>query len=454
MTDYDLAVIGSGPGGYVAALYAAAHGLRVCVVEKGLLGGTCLNAGCIPTKTMLHSAELVSRIRESSHHGVDVPSHTVNFKRIIERRDDVVFKLRAGIEALFRARKIALVKGTAALASPNTLRIDGSADIRARNVIIAAGSVPARLPAVEFDETSVLTSDGILKMNVLPKSLAIIGGGIVGCEFASLFNDLGVSVTVIELLDRLIPTQSRETAKKLEAIFRKKGISVMTSSRVASVTKGPAVTISLGGGATAEAEKALIAVGRRPATEGLGLESLGIKTENGRIAVDGSLRTSVASVFAIGDCVEGPQLAHKASYDGMVACDNILGNERKADYSSVPSCVYTDPEIAIVGLTEEEARERHPDAKIAKFHYLSSGKAFLMGRHEGFIKLIGNSKHAILGVEIMGEGACELISEAVLAKSSNLTIDDLARAVHPHPSISEIFQEAAHIFRGKAIHSI
>lgn len=454
MKSYDLAIVGSGPGGYVAGLYASRHKLSVCVIEKDLVGGTCLNRGCIPTKVMINSASLLSRIRESSQHGIDVKGYDVNFHKIISRKDEVVSRLRGGIETLFRANHIDFMKGTAKLTSPDTIKIDGQDTVKARFIIIATGSRAMELANIKFNEVDVLSSDGILNIREVPKSLAIIGGGVIGCEFASLFNAFGAKVTIIELLDRLIATQSRESSKKLESIFKRRGMEILTSSRVESIIKDNAVKIRISGNKEIESEKALIAVGRLPNTENIGLEELGIKTEKGKISIDEHLRTSVKNIYAIGDCVGGPLLAHKASYEGILACDSILGAKRKLGYSDIPNCIYTDPEIASVGLSEEEAREQFPDVKVAKFPYLASGKAYLLGKTEGFIKIIGDPKGNILGIEIFGESACDLIGEATLARTAGVNIKDLSYVVHGHPTLSEIFQEAAHIFCGTGIHSI
>lgn len=437
---YDLAIIGSGPGGYVAALYASRLKLKTCVIEKDLLGGTCLNRGCIPTKVMLNSARILSQIKSASRHGIEICAPNINFGAISLRKNEVVTRLRAGIETLFRANNIDLMKGSARITGPNTISIDGSEGIDARNIIIAAGSRPSRLPGIAIDERTVYSSDGILSMTQLPKSILIIGGGAIGSEFACIFNAFGVKVTLTEMMDRIVPTQSREASKKLETIFKKRGVEIVTGAKVEAKD--------------IKAEKVLVAAGRTPAIEGLGCEELGIKIENGRIAVDANLRTTIKNIYAIGDCVAGPQLAHKASYDGILACDNISSNTRMTDYSAIPNCIYTDPELASVGLTEEAAKEKHPDAKVAKFPYLASGKAFLMGEQEGFIKIIGDPKGAILGIEILGAEACDLIGEAVLAMSAGLNIRAIAHAVHAHPTLSEIFQEAAHIFLGTPIHSI
>jgi dihydrolipoamide dehydrogenase len=437
---YDLIIIGSGPGGYVAALYASRKKLKVCVVEKDLLGGTCLNRGCIPTKALLQSASILSAVKESGEFGIEVDSFKINFPAIAARKDTIVTRLRTGIGTLFKGNSIDLLKGAAKIESADTVAVNGDR-LSAKSIIIAAGSRPMPIPGITLDEGNICSSDGILNLNRVPKDITIVGAGVVGCEFAGLFNSFGSKVTMVELLDRILPMQSKEVSRKMEILFKKRGIAVCTSTKF-----NPA--------STPGAEKVLISVGRRSNTEGLGLEEMGIEIKNGRIAVDENLRTGIKNIYAIGDCVGGPQLAHKASYDGILAVDNITGESRRADYSSVPNCIWTDPQIASVGLTEEEAKTKYPDARIAKFPYLASGKAYIMGRTEGFIKIIGDSKANILGVEIFGEEACDLIAEAVLAKDRGINIKELSHVIHGHPTLSEIFQEAAHIFCGTPIHSI
>lgn len=450
MHSYDLIIIGSGPGGYIAALYASRFKKSVCVVEKAPLGGTCLNSGCIPTKVMLHSASILSTIKRSKEYGIEVSGVTVNFPVITARKDAIVTRLRTGIETLFKANKIDLVRGEAALipaceaGSASQVSVNGE-KYTAKDIIIAAGSRAMALSGMPFDEKSVYSSDGILDLKKIPENLTIVGGGIIGCEFASLFNALGSKVTIVELLDRILPAQSKEISRKMEILFKKRGVVVHTSTKFDLISTP---------GVETGKEKILIAVGRKANTEDLGLETLGIEVKNGRIAVDENLRTQVKNIYAIGDCVAGPLLAHKASYDGIVACDNIMGNARRVDYSNIPNCIWTDPEIASVGLNEEEACSKYPDLKIAKFPYLASGKACIIGRPEGFIKMMGEANGNILGVEIFGDGACDLIGEACLAKSLGVNIKDWVHVVHGHPTLSEIFQEAAHIFTGTAIHGL
>jgi dihydrolipoamide dehydrogenase len=319
--------------------------------------------------------------------------------------------------------------------------------------MLATGSKVACLPDLRIDETDILSSDGILNIPSIPRSIVVVGGGAVGCEFASLFRTLGSAVTVIELMDRLLPGQSREISRKLEYIFRKSGVDVITGAKVSSVTKNGSLKIAISTGTFVSTEKILVSVGRVPATASIGLESAGIKVQNGRICTDEYLRAA-GSIYAIGDCIAGPQLAHKASYDGILACDNILGAQRKADYSNIPNCVWTDPEIASVGLSDEEAKIGNPDLKISKFPYLASGRAFLDGKTEGFVKIAGTPAGDILGVEIIGKGACDLIGEAAVARAAGMKIPEWSRIVHGHPTLSEILQEAAHAFCGTAIHGI
>ena len=438
--NYDLVIIGSGPGGYVAALYASRHKLKVCVIEKDLIGGTCLNRGCIPTKALIYSASILSKIKAAKEYGIETDGLRVDFPAIAARKDYIVTRLRAGIETLSRAGSIDIIKGSAKIKSSDTVIVNGGY-IVTKSIIIATGSSPMPIPGITFDEVKIFSSDGILALKEIPKDLTIVGAGVIGCEFAGLFNALGAKVTMVELLDRILATQSKEVSRKMEQLFKKRGIAVRTSTKF-NLSSSPGL------------EKVLVAVGRKANIEGLGLEEAGIEIENGRIAVDGNLRTRVKNIYAIGDCVAGPQLAHKASYDGITAVENILGEPRTVDYSNVPNCIWTDPEIASVGLTEEEAKAKYPDARAAKFPYLASGKAFLMGKAEGFVKIIGDAKGSILGVEIFGEGACDLIGEAVLAKQSGINIKDWACVVHGHPTLSEIFQEAAHVFCGTPIHSM
>lgn len=454
MKSYDLAIIGSGPGGYVAALYASRHNLNVCVIEKDHVGGACLNYGCIPTKSFLNSASIINTLKLAPAFGINIDGYNIDFPKIVARKNEVVTRLRTGIETLFKANKIDLIRGTARLAGPQSIMVNDADRVEARNIIIATGSSASELPGIRFDHSSILSSTSVLDIQHLPASICIIGGGVIGCEFANFFNALGVKVSIVELMDRLIPMQSREVSRKLDTILRKKGVDVFTSAKIESVENPGPLKVKIEGGAEFFTEKILVSVGRIPNTAGLGLEEAGVKIDQGRVRVDEDLRTTVPGIYAIGDCVVGPLLAHKASYDGILACDNIMGKARKVDYSNIPSCIWTEPQVASVGISEDDARSRLTDVKIAKFPYLASGKAYLLGKYEGFVKIIGNSQGQILGVEIFGEEACELIGEAVLAKTAGINIKDWAGIVHGHPTLSEILQEAAHVFCGTGIHTV
>ena len=454
MTQYDLAIIGSGPGGYVAALYASRHKLKTCIIEKGLIGGTCLNRGCIPTKSLLNSAGIYKTVKEAASFGVETSGVSLDFGKMVSRKNDVVLRLRTGVETLLRANKIDLVKGEAKIKGIGLLSVLGQPDISAKHTIIASGSNTADLADIKIDHKDILSSDDVLDIKDLPKSIIIIGGGVIGCEFASLFSILGSKVMIVEFTERLIPTQSREASKKLEMAFKRRGVDVLVSSTAESVKKDGILKLSVSGGRVIEAEKILVSVGRRANIDCIKGSTCGVVEEGGKIKVNDRLETGENGVYAIGDSVSGPMLAHKASYDAILACDNMLGLNRKVDYSNIPSCIWTDPEIASVGLTEEEAKVKHPDAKVAKFPYMASGKALVMGKSDGFAKIIGSAKGDILGVEIFGEGACDLIAEAVLAKTTNINIKDWALSVHGHPTLSEVLQEAAHVFCGTPIHSV
>lgn len=455
MRSYDLAIIGSGPAGYVAGIYASRHNIKTCVIENDLVGGTCLNRGCIPTKVLLHSASLFSELKESSTFGIESNGYKLNFQTLVSRKDEVVKRLRTGIETLFKANKIDLIRGKASLLSANTIDVTASpSPVEAKNIIIASGSRPAVLPGIDVDEYFIRTSDGILNINQLPESILIVGGGVIGCEFASFFSAAGSHVTILELMDRLIPSQSREASRKLETIFKKRGVDIITSDKIGSLTKGPQIKARTSSGKEIEVETVLVSTGRKSNIEGIGLDKVGIETDSGKIRVDESLQTSIKNIYAIGDCVKGPLLAYKASYDAILACDNILGKARRADYSNIPNCIFTLPEIASVGLIEDEAKKTCPGTKVAKFPYIASGKALINGKQDGYIKVIGSPEGKLLGVEIFGEEACDLIGEASLAMHVGASIRDISHVVHGHPTLSEIFQEAAHIFCGTPIHSI
>lgn len=441
MEKFDIAVIGTGPGGYVAAIYLARLGKKVAVFEKDYLGGTCLNRGCIPTKALLSSIEVLGQIKQSASFGIDIDSYKVNFEKINSRKEEIVKKLREGINTLFKARKISLFNSAARLADQNTIAISDQ-HIEARDIIIATGSVPLEIPAFKFDHKKVISSDDILELKEIPESLTIIGGGVIGCEFAVIYNALGCKVTIIEMMDEILPNIDREIAKRLNLILKKKGIKVLTATKAEKIEE-------------IQSSKVLVCVGRRPNSDNLGLEKLGIKTDRNRVLTDEHMRTNIPNIYAIGDVTSRFQLAHVASYEGIITCENILGEDKKADYKAVPNCIYTEPEVASVGLSEEAAKSLGLDIKIARFPFSALGKAHVMSKTEGLVKLIGDKATGkILGVHILGPDATNLIAEAVLAIKKGLTIKELGETIHAHPTLPESLMEACHIFQERGIHTL
>ncbi|MBI4335944.1 MAG: dihydrolipoyl dehydrogenase [Candidatus Omnitrophica bacterium] len=453
MDRFDVAILGAGPGGYVAAIYLARSGKRVAVVEKDQLGGTCLNRGCIPTKALLSSVEVLSQIKEGASFGIDVASFKVNFERINSRKDEIVKRLRQGIDTLFKARKVTLFNGAGKLGGANTIEFSGTR-VEAESIIIATGSTPLEIPAFRFNHTNIISSDDILFLKEVPRALIIIGGGVIGCEFAVIYNSLGAKVTIIEMMDEILPNMDKEVAKKLNLSLKKKGIKILTATKVEQLREVEGrISAVLASGEEHLADKALVSVGRKANSDNLGIEALGVKTERGRILVDERMATSVPNIYAIGDVAGKFQLAHVASYEGITAAKNICGRNTKADYKAVPSCVYTEPEVASVGLSEEVARSSGNEIKIARFPYGALGKAHVMSKIDGFVKLIGDKKTGkVLGAHILGADATNLIAEAALAIKKEISIEELGETIHAHPTLSEGLMEACHIFEDKGIH--
>ena len=450
---YDICVIGAGPGGYVAAIKAARLGAKVALVEKDFLGGTCLNKGCIPTKALAKSAEILANIRSSQKYGINVDSFALDFKKVMLQKDEIVSRLRSGIDYLIKARKIDLFRAQAHILAPNKIKV-GEQIIESQNIIIATGSQPKELPIVPFDGKDIISSDQMLELGALPESLIIIGAGVIGCEFASIFSEFGTKVTLIEALGQILPTIDREISKKMEIIFKKKGIQIYLNAKIEKVAKDQGnIRIDLNDGKATSGQKVLVCVGRRPDCENIGLENAGIKIEKGRILVDEFLRTSAENIYAVGDCTGQYWLAHTASYQGIKAIENILKQKSPADYSAVPNCIYTDPEIATIGISESQAKEQGIEYKVGKFPFQALGRAHTARQTEGFCKIIIDPKTGrILGAGIMGEHATDLISELALAIRLKATVHDLEEMIHPHPTFSEAIGEAASsIFHG-AIH--
>lgn len=460
---YDLIVIGSGPGGYVAAIRASQLGLRTAVVEKDpFLGGTCLHRGCIPTKALLHSAHLLDEIRHADQFGIVVLEPAYDLGMVHNFKRGVVQKNAKGIEFLFRKNKIELLPGFGRVSGPNTVEVekDGARTAyETRFILIATGSVPRDIPPAPADGERILNSDHALELPRIPDSIAVLGAGAVGTEFASIFRSFGAEVTLIEMLPRILPIEDEESSAEVEKSFRKRGIRVLKGARLESVERTPTGVrlVLLQGGETRlqEAEALLVAVGRAPVTAGLGLEALGVGIERGYIQVDNHMRTAVPNIFAIGDVVNTPWLAHVASAEGILAAETMAGyaGARPLDYNLVPSCTYCDPEVASVGLTEAKARELGYEVQVGKFPFSALAKAAILKATEGFVKVVRDTRYdEVLGVHIVGPHATDLIAEACVALKLETTTEELVRTMHAHPTLSEAVAEAAHAAMGHAIH--
>lgn len=465
---YDVIIIGSGPGGYVAAIRAGQLGLKTAIIEKEHLGGTCLNVGCIPTKALLRSAEVLTTAREAKQFGVNVSDAQLDLPAVIARKEKVVLERRKGVEALMAKNKATVFAGAGSIAAPGKVLVtgkDGVQELTGKAVIIASGSAPKSLPFAQIDEQTIISSTGALNLTELPAHIAIIGAGAIGVEFASMLQEFGSKVTLIEALPQVLPLEDKESAAELARAFRSRGIRMLTAAKVGGVTKtAKGVTLKVTGSDGAvediEADKLLMAVGRRPVTEGLGLEALGVKMDRGFVVVDGHMRTNVKGVYAIGDCavIEGQgahlQLAHVASAEGILAVETIAGHDVKPlDYNAIPRAVYSHPEVASIGLTEEQAVAQGYSVKIGKFPMRASSKSGIIGERGGMVKLVIDAKYGeILGMHMVGPMATEIIAEIAVAKRLEATVEEIAHTVHAHPTVAEAVMEAAHAALGGAIH--
>ncbi|MFN6203210.1 MAG: dihydrolipoyl dehydrogenase [Acidobacteriota bacterium] len=459
---FDVTVIGAGPGGYVAAIRAAQLGLKTAIIERDKdLGGTCLLRGCIPTKELLHSAHVYDMISDPTEFGVSVEGFKLHFNKVMDRKNKVVGRLSKGVEFLMKKNKITVFKGHGKLEGKGRVTVTDATgkkqDIATKNVIIATGSAPRLLPGVDITSPRVVTSDQLLDFDHVPKSMVVLGAGAVGVEFASVFKRFGSDVTIIELLPRLVPIEDEETSAELQKSFRRRKINVMTSTRFESVkVNQDDVEISYTGAdgkpGKINAETLLIAVGRRPVTDGLGLENTKIETDRGYLKVDEYMRTAEPNVYAIGDVIPTPWLAHVASKEGCLAAEHIAGkNPHPINYNLVPNCTYCEPEIGSVGLTEAKAKEKGYDIKVGKFPFSALGKAIILGETEGFVKIISDAKYdEILGVHIMGPHATDLLGEACVALGLEATTEALGHIMHAHPTLSESIMEAAEAVHGMA----
>ncbi len=459
---YDVAVIGSGPGGYSAAVRAGQYGLKTALIERQpRLGGTCLLVGCIPTKSLLHTADVWDYFKNPSSQGIDCKDPQINYPRVLERKNKIVTKHSKGIEMLMRKNKVDVIKGDARLRGGGRIEVTGQQNqaVDAKNIILASGSEARMLPGLQPDQNLILTNVEILDLAAIPKSIGIIGGGAVGVEFASIFNRFGSQVTILEMLPRLVPVEDEEISKELEKHFKKTGIRVEAGAKAENIRRNTAsvsltATLANGNKEEFEFEKLLVAVGRKPNTENMGLESTRAELDRGFIKVDPYQRTGEPNLYAIGDIVAGtPQLAHVATAEGMVAVGTIAGKQiRPINRNRIPGATYTDPGIGSVGLTEAQARAQGFKVKVGKFPFVGNSKATILDKHEGFVKVIAEEGFGeILGVHIIGPEAFELVSEAVTAMESEATVESMMSTIHAHPTIYEAVGEAFNNVYGLAI---
>jgi dihydrolipoamide dehydrogenase len=461
---YDVSIIGSGPGGYVAAIRAAQLGMSVQVVElETRLGGVCTLRGCIPTKALLHTADLLEEARHGAEVGVAAREVRLEMAGAVKHKEKVVRQSSNGVAYLMKKNRVDVVNGFGRIAAPGRVAVksaDGTeTTFAAKNILIATGSSPRSLPGIEIDHKTILSSDSILELAEVPKSLLVIGSGAVGVEFASMYARFGSKVTVIEVLPRIVPIEDEEISRELAASFKRQGLAVYVDTRVEKVTRtdgGVEVIARTSGGKTEtfRAEKMLLAVGRKPLSEGIGLEAAGVATDRGYIRVDGMMLTNVAGVYAIGDVVPTPWLAHVASAEGVVAVEHMAGkNPPPLNYDQVPGCTYCAPQVASIGLTEAKARERGYDVAVGKFPFSANGKARILNETGGFIKIVAEKKYdEVLGVHMIGPSVTELIAEAGAALRLEATSEELVRTIHAHPTLSETMHEAAEAVSGHALH--
>lgn len=453
--EYDIIVVGGGPAGYYAAIRGAQLGGKIAIVEKSEFGGTCLNVGCIPTKTYLKNAEILDGIKHAAGRGINLAStnYTIDMDKTVDFKNSVVKKLTSGVSGLLRANKVKMYNGLGQVNPDKTVTI-GSETIKGRNIILATGSKVSRINIPGIDSKLVLTSDDILDLREMPKSLAVMGGGVVGIELGLVWASYGVDVTVIEMADRIIPAMDKEVSTELQKILSKKGMKIKTSVGVSEIVEeNNQLTLKLNNGEEVVAEKALLSIGRVPQMNGL--ENLNLEMDRNRIKVNEYQETSIPGIYAPGDVNGTKMLAHAAYRMGEVAAENAMrGNTRKANLQFTPAAVYTHPEVAMVGITEEDARAKYGDILIGKNSFTGNGRAIASNEDQGFVKVIADAKfHEILGVHIVGPAAAEMINEAATIMESELTVDELLLSIHGHPTFSEVMYEAFADVLGEAIHN-
>lgn len=463
MAQYDLVVIGAGPGGYVAAIRASQLGMKTAIVEREWLGGVCLNVGCIPTKALLHSAELLDQARDGKRFGVVIDDVTFDIKGAMGHKQKVVEGQRKGVEFLMRKNKIDVLRGTGKVAGRGRVSVsgpEGEQTVETKNILIATGSKPKSLPGIQIDEERIISSTGALELKEVPRTLGVIGASAVGVEFASMYRSFGSEVTIIEVQPRLVPFEDEEISAELEKAFKRRGIKSFTGAKVNGTERidgGIVVRLTDKDGKeqTLEFEKLLLGVGREPLSKGIGLEELGVNLDQrGFIVVDQYMRTNVEGIYAIGDVVPSPLLAHVASAEGILAVEHMAGLDvHPINYDLVPGCTYCYPEIASIGLTEARARERGYEVKTSKFPFSANGRANIAGERNGFIKLVADAKYGqLLGVHMIGPHVTELIAEGGVALSHEATAESLVHTIHAHPTLYEAIHEAVHGLVGGTIH--
>ncbi|ABO48913.1 dihydrolipoamide dehydrogenase [Desulforamulus reducens MI-1] len=455
---YDAVVIGGGPGGYVAAIRIAQKGGKVAVIEKDQLGGTCLNRGCIPTKALIASVDKLKAVEEASEFGIEVGKPVIDFRKVQARKAEIVDKLVSGIKYLFDKNKIDHLNGTGKIKTANIVEVnnaDKTYELQCKNIIVATGSSPSLIQSLGYNGTTIITSEEALKLTEVPKSLLIIGAGVIGCEFAHIFGSMGTQITMVEAAPSILSIQDKDISRRMQTVFKKKKFNIKTNVAITKMEQtGAGIQAELENGDIIKAEKALISIGRQLNTKNLGLEDIGVQLgEKGQILVNDRLETNIKGIYAVGDVISKYQLAHVASAQGIVAAENIMGKESTMDYNAVPSCIFTSPEISSVGITEQQAKDRKIPVKTGKFNFMANGKALSMGEGEGFVKIVAHKEtDVVLGVHIIGPHASDLIAEATLAVRKGLTTKELAVTIHAHPTLAEVIMEAAENVHGLNIH--
>jgi len=456
----NIVIIGGGPGGYVAALKASMFDVEVTVIENYKVGGTCLNFGCIPTKSLLASANVLNTVLGAKDFGINIDGNiSIDYQTVISRKDKVVDQLVKGVEFLLEKRKVELINGYGKLIDRNTVEVtkkDGTVDkIKADKIILANGSKPVIPDIFPYDGKVVITSDDVLSLKDLPQSMLVVGGGVIGCEIGQFFRSMGTEVTIVEMVDQLLINEDKDIVKQLVRQFKKDKIKMITGTSVVSckVEEDKAV-VELSDGKKIETQYVLVCVGRKANIDGSGIEDIGIETKKGKVLVDKYLQTSTEGIYAVGDIIDTPFLAHVASKEGEVAVENALGRTRELNYTAIPRCVYTEPEVASVGKTEKDLNSEEIPYRVGKFEFRGLGKAQTIGKFQGFVKVIVGEDNRILGASIIGASATELLTELTLAVHLGLTVQQVGDVIHPHPSLSEGLIEALNDVNGEAIHSV